>query len=165
MPVLAKLSLSSKIIVWKKFCKLLWELPDLKQRSKRHGNYPMSRKKLCLSYAICSYSTEIGWFPCLLDRCFKSGNTEKNLHNFFQTMILPDKDNFARSGMKTWIKLYQDNLFLVFKFFSSLYSNLFVFIKLCIATMIVLKTYDFSEFLTKIVIINYFDKKFKISKN
>ena len=41
MPDLAKLSLSGKIVVWKKFCKLLWELPDLKQRSKRHGSYPI----------------------------------------------------------------------------------------------------------------------------
>ena len=41
MPDLAKLSLSGRIIVWKKFCKLLLELPDLKQRSKRHGNHPI----------------------------------------------------------------------------------------------------------------------------
>ena len=42
-----------------------------------------------------------GIIPMPFDRCFKSGNSHKSLQNFFQTMILPDKDNFARCGMKT----------------------------------------------------------------
>ncbi|SVC95796.1 uncharacterized protein METZ01_LOCUS348650 [marine metagenome] len=35
------------------------------------------------------------------DCSFKSGNSHKSLYNFFETMILHNKDNFARSGMKT----------------------------------------------------------------
>ena len=49
--------------------------------------------------------------------------------------------------------------------FSSSYLNSFVLIELCTATMIVVKTYVFSEFFPQKVIINYFDKKFKISEN
>ena len=41
IPDLAKLSLSGRITAWKKFCKLLWKLPDLKQRSKSHGSHPI----------------------------------------------------------------------------------------------------------------------------
>jgi len=37
-------------------------------------------------------------------------------------------------------------LYLVLKFFASSYLNSFVFIELCTTTMIVLKTYVFSEF-------------------
>ena len=37
------------------------------------------------------------FFDCSL----KSGNSHKSLYNFFETMILHNKDNFARSGMKT----------------------------------------------------------------
>ena len=42
-----------------------------------------------------------GMIPVPFDHCFKSGNSHKSLLNFFQSVILPDKDNFARSGMKT----------------------------------------------------------------
>jgi len=103
-------------------------------------NYRMSRKKVCLSCAICSYSIEWWRFPCLFDRCFKFGNFHKSLQNFFQAVILPDKDNFARSGMKTWIKLSLENtFFLVLKFF---YFIIFKFV--CIYR-IVHSNYDFTE--------------------
>ena len=58
-------------------------------------------KKLCLSYAICRYSTEWDDSHAFIDCSFKSGNSHTSLQNFFQTIILPDKDNFARSGIKT----------------------------------------------------------------
>ena len=58
-------------------------------------------KKLCLSYAICRYSMELDDSHAFFDCSFKSGNSNKSLYNFFETMILHNKDNFARSGMKT----------------------------------------------------------------
>ena len=58
-------------------------------------------KKLCLSYAICRYSMELDDSHALFDCSFKSGNSHISLYNFFETMILHNKDNFARSGMKT----------------------------------------------------------------
>ena len=110
-------------------------------------NYRMSRKKVMPFLCHLQLQHWMGWFPCLFDRCFKSGNSHKSLQNFFQAVILPDKDNFARSGMKTWIKLSLENTFFWFwSFFTSSYINSFVFIELCTATMIVLKTYVFPEF-------------------
>ena len=110
-------------------------------------NYRMSRKKVMPFLCHLQLQHWMGWLPCLFDRGFKSGNFHKSLLNFFQAVILPDKDNFARSGMKTWIKLSLENtFFLVLKFFTSSYINFFVFIELYTATMIVLKTYVFTEF-------------------
>ena len=129
-------------------------------------SYCMSRKKVMPFLCHLQLQHWMGWFPCLFDRCFKSSNFHKSLQNFFQAVILPDKDNFARSGMKTWIKLsFENAFFLVLKFITSSYLNSFVLIELCSATMIVVKTYVFSEFFPQKVIINYFDKKFKISEN
>ena len=58
-------------------------------------------KKLCLSYAICRYSMELDDLHALFDCSFKPDNSHKRFYNFFETMILHNKDNFARSGMKT----------------------------------------------------------------
>ena len=58
-------------------------------------------KKLCLSYAICSYSTEWDDSHAFMTAASNLVILIKSLQNFFQSMILPDKDNFARSGMKT----------------------------------------------------------------
>jgi hypothetical protein len=44
-------------------------------------------KKLCLSYAICSYSMELDDSLAFFDCSFKSGNSNKNLHNFFEHFI------------------------------------------------------------------------------
>ena len=76
-----------------------------------NSNYRMSRKKVMPFLCHLQLQHWMGWFPCLYDRCFKSGNSHKSLQNFMQTMILPDKDNFARSGMKTWIKLSLEKAF------------------------------------------------------
>ena len=111
-------------------------------------NYRMSRKKVMPFPCHLQLQHWMGWCPCLFDRCFKSGNSHKSLQNFFLAVILPDKDNFARSGMKTWIKLSLENAFflvLIF-FFTSSYSNSFVFIEYCTANMIVMKTYVFPKF-------------------
>lgn len=88
-------------------------------KSRRYNiNYRMSRKKVMPFLCHLQLQHWMGWFPCLIYRCFKSGNSHKSLQNFFQAVILPDKDNFARSGMKTWIKLSLENtFFLVLKFF------------------------------------------------
>ena len=45
-------------------------------------------------------------------------------------MILPDKDNFARSGIKTSIKLSFENAFSSSQVFSSSYLNSFVLIRI-----------------------------------
>ena len=104
-------------------------------------------KKLCLSYAICRYSMELYDSHAFFDCSFKSGNSHKCSQNLFLTMILPDKDNFARYGMKTWIKLSLEKaFFLVFKVIASSYLNSLVFLELYKATMIVLKTYRFPYF-------------------
>ena len=58
-------------------------------------------KKLCLSYAICSYSIEWDDSHAFLTAVSNLVILNKSLPNFFETMILHNKDNFARSGMKT----------------------------------------------------------------
>ena len=58
-------------------------------------------KKLCLSYAICSYNIEWDDSHAFLTAVSNMVILNKSLQEFFRTMILPDKDNFARSGMKT----------------------------------------------------------------
>jgi len=58
-------------------------------------------KKLCLSYAICSYCIEWDDSNAYLTAIANLVILIKSLQNFFRTVILRDKDNFARSGMKT----------------------------------------------------------------
>ena len=58
-------------------------------------------KKLCLSYAICSYSIECDDTHDFLTAVANLVILIKASRNFFVKMILPDKDNFARSGIKT----------------------------------------------------------------
>ena len=80
-------------------------------------NYRMSRKKVMPFLCHLQLQHRMGWFPYLFDCCFKSVSSHKSLQNFHLTIILPDKDNFARSGMKTWIKLSSENtIFLVLNF-------------------------------------------------
>ena len=47
-------------------------------------------KKLCLSYAICSYKVEWDDSHTFFNRYFITGNSHKSLQNFFQN------DNFTR---------------------------------------------------------------------
>ena len=80
--------------------------------SRRYNiNYRMSRKKVMPFLCHLQLQHWMGWFPCLYDRCFKSGNFHKCSQNLFLTIILPYKDNFARFGMKTWIKLPLEKAF------------------------------------------------------
>ena len=74
---------------------------DLWNARRYNINYRMSRKKDMPFLCHLQLQHRMGWLPCLFDRCFKSSNSHKSLQNFFQAVILPDKDNFARSGMKT----------------------------------------------------------------
>ena len=110
-------------------------------KSRRYNiNYRMSRKKVMPFLCQLQLQHWMEWFPCLFNSCFKSGNSHKSLQNFFQAVILPDKDNFARSGMKTWIKLSLENpFFLVLKFFN------FIVFKFVRIYRIVHGNYDFTE--------------------
>ncbi len=62
---------------------------------------PCQEKKLCLSYAICSYSVELDDSNAFLIAISNLVILIKAYRIYSIMIILRDKDNFARSGMKT----------------------------------------------------------------